>query len=115
MFETKVNDYLEKERLGIGSSILTVIAVSLLLTIIYLLFQEQILTAFGAKVNDETYRLSKEYFFCITLGIPFYMFGQALSQNSSRLSSRSLRVWQRDAFRLQDITSVHRKTPEYWD
>ena len=42
-------------------------------------FQEPILTAFGARVNDETFRLSKEYFFWITLGIPFYMFGQAMN------------------------------------
>lgn len=64
---------------GIGSSILSVIAVSLVLMIIYLFFQEPILSAFGARVNEETFRLSKEYFFWITLGIPFYMFGQALN------------------------------------
>ena len=69
----------EKSRQGIGSSVITVIAVSLILTIIYLVFQEHILTAFGARVNNETYRLSKEYFFWITLGIPFYMFGQAMN------------------------------------
>lgn len=69
----------EKSRQGIGSSVITVIAVSLILTIIYLVFQEHILTAFSARVNDETYRLSNEYFFWITLGIPFYMFGQAMN------------------------------------
>ncbi|MGN0377849.1 MAG: MATE family efflux transporter [Suilimivivens sp.] len=66
-------------RRGIGSSVITVIVVSLILTFIYLVFQEQILTAFGARVNEETFRLSKEYFFWITLGIPFYMFGQAMN------------------------------------
>lgn len=69
----------EKARQGIGSSVITVIVVSLVLTAIYLIFQEQILTAFGAKVNEETYQLSREYFFWITLGIPFYMFGQAMN------------------------------------
>ncbi|MEI3327253.1 MAG: MATE family efflux transporter [Thomasclavelia sp.] len=64
---------------GIGSSIITVIVAGIILMIIYLLFQTPILTAFGALVNDETYRLSKEYFFWITLGIPFYMFGQAMN------------------------------------
>lgn len=64
---------------GIGSSIIAVIAVSLVLMAFYLLFQEQILNAFGARVNDETFRLSKEYFFWIALGIPFYMFGQAMN------------------------------------
>lgn len=64
---------------GVGSSIIAVIGVSLVLMTIYLVFQEQILNAFGARVNDETFRLSKEYFFWIALGIPFYMFGQAMN------------------------------------
>lgn len=34
---------------------------------------------FGGTVNEETFRNSKEYFFWITLGIPFYMFGQAMN------------------------------------
>ncbi len=34
---------------------------------------------FGGRVNDETFRQSKEYFFYISLGIPFYMFGQAMN------------------------------------
>ncbi len=64
---------------GIGSSVLTVVAVGIVLMAIFLIFQEPILTMFGARVNDETFRLSKEYFFWITLGIPFYMFGQAMN------------------------------------
>ena len=34
---------------------------------------------FGGTVNDETFRHSKEYFFYISLGISFYMFGQAMN------------------------------------
>lgn len=64
---------------GIGNSILSVVAVGIVLMVIFLVFQDQILTMFGARVNDETFRLSKEYFFWITLGIPFYMFGQAMN------------------------------------
>lgn len=64
---------------GIGSSVITVIVVSLILTFIYLILQEPILNAFGARVNEETFWMSKEYFFWITLGIPFYMLGQALN------------------------------------
>ena len=30
-------------------------------------------------MNEETFRHSREYFFWITLGIPFYMFGQAMN------------------------------------
>lgn len=69
----------ENAHRGIGSSAIAVIAAGIILTAIYLIFQEPILTAFGARVNDETFRLSKEYFFWITLGIPFYMFGQAMN------------------------------------
>lgn len=64
---------------SIGNSVLLCIGASLLLTVFYLLCQDGILTAFGGRVNEETYRHSKEYFFYITLGIPFYMFGQAMN------------------------------------
>ena len=43
---------------------------------IYLGFSTSIINGFGADVNQMTFQLSKEYFFYITLGIPFYMFGQ---------------------------------------
>ena len=64
---------------SIGSAVLLCIAASLALTALYLLLQEPILTLFGGRVNDETFRQAKEYFFWITLGIPFYMFGQAMN------------------------------------
>lgn len=69
----------ENAHRGIGNSIIFVVAIGIILMGIYLIFQEPILTMFGARVNDETFRLSKEYFFWITLGIPFYMFGQAMN------------------------------------
>ena len=69
----------ENAHRGIGSSVIAVVAVGIVLMAAYLVFQEPILTAFGARVNDETFRLSKEYFFWITLGVPFYMFGQAMN------------------------------------
>jgi Na+-driven multidrug efflux pump len=34
---------------------------------------------FGGTVNEETFHHSKEYFFYISLVIPFYMFGQAMN------------------------------------
>lgn len=64
---------------SIGSAVLLCIGSSLLLTLIYLVFAEGILTAFGGKVNEETFQQAKSYFFWITLGIPFYMFGQAMN------------------------------------
>ena len=64
---------------SVGNSVVMVIASSLFLTAIYLLFSDQIIAMFGGTVNAETYKHSHEYFFYITLGIPFYMFGQALN------------------------------------
>ena len=64
---------------SIGSAVLLCVVSSIVLAIIYLIFQEPILTLFGGRVNEETFSHSKEYFFWISLGIPFYMFGQALN------------------------------------
>lgn len=64
---------------SVGSAILLCIVSSIVLTIVYFVFMEPILTAFGGKVNDETFACAKEYFFWIALGIPFYMFGQAMN------------------------------------
>ena len=64
---------------SVGNSVIICIASSIVLTAVYLIFAEPILTAFGGRVNAETFRLSKEYFFWIAVGIPFYMFGQAMN------------------------------------
>ena len=64
---------------SVGNSIVLCVISSIILTAIFLLFSDPILTIFGGKVNPETYALSKEYFFWIALGIPFYMFGQAMN------------------------------------
>lgn len=64
---------------SIGSAVLLCAASSLVLTALYLAGQEPILTLFGGQVSAETFHHAKEYFFWITLGIPFYMFGQALN------------------------------------
>ncbi|MDE6747855.1 MAG: MATE family efflux transporter, partial [Lachnospiraceae bacterium] len=64
---------------SIGSAVLLCAGSSIALAIIYLIFQEPILTLFGGHVNEETFFHSKEYFFWISLGIPFYMFGQAMN------------------------------------
>jgi len=69
----------EEAHKSIGSATLMCIISSLIVTAIYLIFQEQILTVFGGKVNEETYFHAQQYFFWITLGVPFYMFGQALN------------------------------------
>lgn len=64
---------------AVGNCIVLCLASSAVLTALYLIFAEPILALFGAAVNAETHALSREYFFYITLGIPFYMFGQAMN------------------------------------
>ncbi len=69
----------ESAHKSIGTSILVIVVSSIALVAVYLLFQNPILNAFGAAVNENTFKLSKEYFTFISLGIPFYMFGQAMN------------------------------------
>ena len=71
----------EPQRAGksVGNSIAVIIAASLLLCALYLIFDDSIIAMFGGTVNAETFLYSKEYFFYISLGIPFYMFGQAMN------------------------------------
>ena len=64
---------------SIGSAVLLCVVASLVLAAIYLIFQEPILTIFGGRINERTFVEAKEYFFWITLGVPFYMFGQAMN------------------------------------
>lgn len=64
---------------SIGNSVILVIISSLFLTAVYLIFSNQIIAMFGGTVNEQTFRHSKEYFFWISLGVPFYMFGQAMN------------------------------------
>ena len=64
---------------SVGNSAVVCVISSLLLTAVYLIFAEPLLALFGGTVNAETYAFAKEYFFYITLGIPFYMFGQAMN------------------------------------
>ena len=64
---------------SIGSAVILCIICSVILTAVYLIFREPILTMFGGRVNEETFRQAREYFFWITVGIPFYMFGQAMN------------------------------------
>ena len=64
---------------SMGNAVTLSVASSLVLTAVYLIFAAPILTMFGGTINAETYAQSKEYFFYISLGIPFYMFGQAMN------------------------------------
>ena len=69
----------DKAKMSVGNSVVITIVSSLILCIVYLIFSDGIITMFGGTVNPETFRHSKEYFFWIATGIPFYMFGQAMN------------------------------------
>ena len=69
----------DKARRSVGNAVVLSIAGSFALTAIYLVFADGIIAMFGGTVNEETFRHAQEYFFYITLGIPFYMFGQAMN------------------------------------
>lgn len=64
---------------SVGNSVVMTVVSSIILTVIYLISSDQIIAMFGGTVNEETFYHSKEYFFYITLGIPVYMFGQAMN------------------------------------
>ena len=69
----------DKARRSVGNAVVLSIAGSFVLTAIYLVFADGIIAMFGGTVNEETFHHAQEYFFYITLGIPFYMFGQAMN------------------------------------
>lgn len=69
----------EKARRSIGNAIVLCVAASVILAAVYIVFMDPILTMFGGRVNEETFACAQEYFFYIALGVPFYMFGQAMN------------------------------------
>ncbi len=66
----------EKATKSVGNAVVMTVASSLVLMLVYLIFDDAIIAMFGGTVNEETYRYAEEYFFFISLGIPFYMFGR---------------------------------------
>lgn len=64
---------------SMGNAILLSVLAGIVLAVVYLLFDEPLIAMFGGTVNEATFAYSKEYFFWISIGIPFYMFGQAMN------------------------------------
>ena len=64
---------------SVGNAVVMAVSSGVVLAALYLAFATPIISVFGGTVNAETFRHSSEYFFYITLGIPFYMFGQAMN------------------------------------
>ncbi|MDE7333303.1 MAG: MATE family efflux transporter [Lachnospiraceae bacterium] len=69
----------ENAHKSIGCAIVLCILASLIITVLYFVFQDEILALFGGRVNEETFANAREYFTWITAGIPFYMFGQMMN------------------------------------
>lgn len=69
----------ENANSAVGNAITLSVIVGIVITIIYLIFLNPIISFFGARVNQETFKQSQIYFFWITLGLPFYVFGQAMN------------------------------------
>lgn len=67
----------ENAKTAVANALGLTAAVSIVLMFLYLRFADPILRAFGASVSETTYDMARSYFFWISLGIPFYMFGQA--------------------------------------
>ncbi|MBR0043741.1 MAG: MATE family efflux transporter [Synergistaceae bacterium] len=64
---------------SIGSAVILSLISGILITALYFIFSENILTFFGGRVNQETFKMSQEYFFWINSGMIFYIFGQAMN------------------------------------
>lgn len=66
-------------RHSVGNAVILATGSGVMLMALYLLLADPIISVFGGTVNEETFCHSQEYFFYISLGIPFYMFGQAMN------------------------------------
>ena len=64
---------------GVRSALWMVLVSSVVVTACYALFREPLLTMFGGRVNDELFSFAKEYFTWLIVGMPLYIFGQAMN------------------------------------
>jgi len=69
----------ERAARTITTSIILMVLIGVALTLLYLAFSNPLIVFFGGGVNAETFERAKEYFFWITLGLPFYVFGQGIN------------------------------------
>lgn len=70
----------EKANKSIGNGLIMLIIISIVLTIIGLIFNKQILNIFGGNANEvECYNYAKDYLRIICYGLPFYIIGQGLN------------------------------------
>lgn len=67
----------ERAHKSVGNGITVIVISSLVLTFLFFILQEKLLWGFGATQNNITY--AREYFHYIVIGIPFFMFGNAMN------------------------------------
>lgn len=65
----------------VGNAVVLTVASGLVIMAVYLIFQAPILRLFGAtnEVSQLTRDYARDYFLWIAVGIPFYVFGQAMN------------------------------------
>ena len=70
----------KKSSLSIGNGLMLLIIISIIITILGIVFNEQILNIFGGNKNEvECYCYAKDYLRIICYGLPFYIIGQGLN------------------------------------
>ena len=69
----------EEAHRAVGETVTVSVLAGLVLMAAYLLFPDMLLTWFGGRVNAGTFEKAQEYFFWIALGVPLYVFGQAMN------------------------------------
>ncbi len=70
----------EKANISIGNGLIFLFFISIVLTVIGLVFSKQILALFGGNPNEaECYQYAKDYLRIICYGLPFYIIGQGLN------------------------------------
>ena len=85
----------EKAHKSVGNAILLCLIISFLVTGIYLLFQDPILTLFGGQVNEETFSYSKEYF--VYIFPPFHQSAKSRDLCAAFCTSQGASAGQRRA------------------
>lgn len=67
----------ERAHKSVGNAVTIIVTASLFLTFLFLAAQDRLLWAFGATENNIAY--AREYYRFIVIGIPFFMFANALN------------------------------------
>ncbi len=72
----------ERANKSIGNGLVLLIIISVILTVLGLVFNKQILNIFGGNPNEvKCYNYAQDYFRIICYGLPFYIIGQGLNSS----------------------------------